>query len=171
MLSNVLASRDANGERDMRFPGGVLGMTMTEEADLSNLTYSLMCVEQGDFIFLTTDGISDNYDPYVSQILISISPPERHRQTLQHFHRSISHHSSSTLTASHLCYCLIDEVVQMTKEQRRIVEEKLGQTKDMTNDEKRQIDSEISEQLKKTQGKMDHASTVVYQIVLFERKE
>ena len=46
----------------MRVTGGALGMTMTEHADLSNLTYSIMSIEGGDFVFITTDGISDNYE-------------------------------------------------------------------------------------------------------------
>ena len=166
-----VASRDSNSERDMRFPGGVLGTTMTEKADLCNLTYSLLSVEQGDFVFLTTDGISDNYDPYVNQILLSISPPERHRQTLEHLHRSISEHPSSPLTAADLCHCLIDEVVELTNEQRRFVEDKMRETKDMTAGEKRQVDLEISGQLRHFRGKVDHASTVVYQIGLFAMKE
>ncbi|CAF4546520.1 unnamed protein product, partial [Rotaria magnacalcarata] len=68
-------SRNLNNERDMRSPGGALGMTMTEKADLSNLTYSLMEIEQGDFIFLTSDGVSDNYDPCVSGCAASIKTP------------------------------------------------------------------------------------------------
>jgi hypothetical protein len=97
----------------MRSPGGALGMTMDEKADLRNLSYSLMEIEQGDFVFLTTDGVSDNYDPCVSGAATSVKTPlltrksstsitqippalmtayERHLSTLQHMRLSIGDH-------------------------------------------------------------------------------
>ena len=38
--------------------------------ELSNLTCSLTLVEPGDIVFLTSDGISDNFDPVVGKFCV-----------------------------------------------------------------------------------------------------
>ena len=49
--------------RDMRDSGGCLGASMGQEPDLNNLICCFTTVAQGDIVFLTSDGISDNFDP------------------------------------------------------------------------------------------------------------
>lgn len=51
--------------RDMRNTGGCLGPSDGHNPDLTNLTCSFTLVDEGDIVFLTTDGISDNFDPVV----------------------------------------------------------------------------------------------------------
>ena len=43
-------------------------MTPSDEPLLSNLTYSMAYAQQGDIVFLTTDGVSDNFDPVVQRL-------------------------------------------------------------------------------------------------------
>ena len=38
--------------------------------ELSNLTCSMTYVEPGDIVFLTSDGISDNFDPVVGKFCV-----------------------------------------------------------------------------------------------------
>ena len=38
--------------------------------ELSNLTCSMTYVESGDIVFLTSDGISDNFDPVVGKFCV-----------------------------------------------------------------------------------------------------
>ena len=61
--------------RDMRHSGGALGPVDGYNPDLSNLTCSFVILEEGDLVFLCSDGISDNFDPVVSKILPYNLPP------------------------------------------------------------------------------------------------
>lgn len=54
-------------ERDMRCPGGSLGPVDGYNPDLSNLTFSFTVLDPGDIVFLTSDGVSDNFDPVIAQ--------------------------------------------------------------------------------------------------------
>ena len=56
------------GERDMKQAGGCIGPLVGDDPDLSNLTCSFTFVDEGDIIFLTSDGITDNFDPRVLKI-------------------------------------------------------------------------------------------------------
>lgn len=46
---------------------GALGPVDGNKPELSNLTLSMTIVEPGDIVFLTSDGISDNFDPVVGK--------------------------------------------------------------------------------------------------------
>ena len=61
-------SHDILTERDVRGAGGALGPVSGREPELHNLTCSMTYVDRGDIIYLTTDGISDNFDPLVTKI-------------------------------------------------------------------------------------------------------
>lgn len=60
-------SHDLENNRDMRDALGALGPVDGNKPELSNLTLSLTIVEKGDIVFLTSDGISDNFDPVVGK--------------------------------------------------------------------------------------------------------
>ncbi len=51
----------------MRDALGALGPVDGINPELSNLTCSLTLVEEGDVVFLTSDGVSDNFDPVVGK--------------------------------------------------------------------------------------------------------
>ncbi|XP_055701472.1 PP2C-like domain-containing protein CG9801 isoform X3 [Phlebotomus papatasi] len=60
-------SHDITSMRDMRDALGALGPVDGNKPELGNLTLSITVVEQGDIVFLTSDGISDNFDPVVGK--------------------------------------------------------------------------------------------------------
>lgn len=51
----------------MRDALGALGPVDGNKPELSNLTLSMTIVEKGDIVYLTSDGISDNFDPVVGK--------------------------------------------------------------------------------------------------------
>lgn len=67
LLDSVLGSHDITNNRDMRDALGALGPVDGNKPELSNLTLSLTIVEKGDIVYLTSDGISDNFDPVVGK--------------------------------------------------------------------------------------------------------
>lgn len=60
-------SHDIQGMRDLRNALGALGPVNGNKPELSNLTLSMTICEGGDIIFLTSDGVSDNFDPVVGK--------------------------------------------------------------------------------------------------------
>jgi len=63
-------SHDIQSNRDMRDALGALGPVDGINPELSNLTCSMTYVEPGDIVFLTSDGISDNFDPVVGKFCV-----------------------------------------------------------------------------------------------------
>ncbi|XP_046489818.1 PP2C-like domain-containing protein CG9801 isoform X2 [Neodiprion pinetum] len=63
-------SHDIHCMRDMRDALGALGPVDGSNPELNNLTLSMTEVENGDIVFLTSDGISDNFDPVVGKFAI-----------------------------------------------------------------------------------------------------
>jgi hypothetical protein len=166
-------------------PGGALGMTMNEKADLSNLTYSLMEIDQSDFVFLTTDGISDNYDPCVSGAAASVKTPllarkssstisqtppmlmnayERHLCSLHHMHLSIADKEEEQLNAFDLCNRLLKHVIRLTDEQRYTIEQGVRENEGVEGSARNRFEMEMRNKVGKIPGKLDHASIVVYQV-------
>ena len=54
----------------MRDALGALGPVDGMNPELSNLTCSLTLVDPGDIVFLTSDGVSDNFDPVVGKFCV-----------------------------------------------------------------------------------------------------
>jgi hypothetical protein len=72
MREITTGSRDVTTERDIRDAGGALGPVRNgTDPELHNLTLSMTVIDPGDIVFLTTDGISDNFDPVVTKIAVS----------------------------------------------------------------------------------------------------
>jgi hypothetical protein len=160
-----------NHERDMRSPGGVLGMTMNEKADLSSLTYSIMEIEQDDLVFLTTNGISDNYDPCVSRTALlsgdmsqTLSTPyERHLSTLHHLALTIRENDHS-LIAFDLCHRILQYVLRSTGEQLQTIEQDIRENQGVQGSARVQFELEMHEKVEKSSEKLDHASIVAYRV-------
>jgi hypothetical protein len=155
-------SRNLNDERDMRSPGGALGMTIDEKADLSNLTSSIMETERDDLVYLTTDGISDNYDPHVNRTTTSLSatPHERYLGTLHHMQLLIDDKDN----AFHRCHHLVEHVIQLTNEQRQTIEHGVRENQAVTGSARIQFEKTMQGKLEKLLGKLDHTSIVAYLI-------
>ncbi|PAV90510.1 hypothetical protein WR25_27159 [Diploscapter pachys] len=66
----TLGSHDIDQMRDMRDAGGALGPVDGRNPQLHNLTCSMTFVEAGDTVFLTSDGVSDNFDPVVGKFCV-----------------------------------------------------------------------------------------------------
>lgn len=61
-------SHDVNSMRDMRDALGALGpVNGSNQPEMSNFTLSFTTIEDGDIVFLTSDGVSDNFDPVVGK--------------------------------------------------------------------------------------------------------
>lgn len=63
-------SHDIYSMRDMRDALGALGPVDGTNPELNNLTVAMTIVDRGDIVFLTSDGISDNFDPVVGKFAI-----------------------------------------------------------------------------------------------------
>lgn len=63
-------SHDIHCMRDMRDALGALGPVDGCNPELNNLTLAMTEVENGDIVFLTSDGISDNFDPVVGKFAV-----------------------------------------------------------------------------------------------------
>ena len=71
-------SRDVRCERDIRDAGGALGPVRNgTDPELHNLTLSMTLVDAEDVVFLTTDGISDNFDPVITKIAAPLTTQSR----------------------------------------------------------------------------------------------
>lgn len=69
-------SHDITNNRDMRDALGALGPVDGNKPELSNLTLSMTIVDRGDIVYLTSDGISDNFDPVVGKFAeVEPEPP------------------------------------------------------------------------------------------------
>ncbi|VDN54124.1 unnamed protein product [Dracunculus medinensis] len=66
----TVASHDICQMRDMRDAGGALGPVDGINPQLHNLTCSMTFVEPDDVVFITSDGISDNFDPVVGKFCV-----------------------------------------------------------------------------------------------------
>uniref|UniRef100_A0A8R1HLF0 PPM-type phosphatase domain-containing protein n=1 Tax=Caenorhabditis japonica TaxID=281687 RepID=A0A8R1HLF0_CAEJA len=66
----TLGSHDIDQMRDMRDAGGALGPVDGRNPQLHNLTCSMTFVEDGDVVFVTSDGVSDNFDPVVGKFCV-----------------------------------------------------------------------------------------------------
>ncbi|XP_053662779.1 PP2C-like domain-containing protein CG9801 [Anopheles marshallii] len=67
MREITMGSHDVSLMRDMRDALGALGPVYGDKPEMSNLTLSMSYVDEGDIVFLTSDGISDNFDPVVGK--------------------------------------------------------------------------------------------------------
>ena len=70
----VSGSHDINAMRDMRDALGALGPVDGQNPELNNLTCSMTVIEEGDIVFLTSDGVSDNFDPVVGKFVVAKKP-------------------------------------------------------------------------------------------------
>ncbi|GLH15894.1 PP2C-like domain-containing protein CG9801, partial [Gryllus bimaculatus] len=71
-------SHDIHCMRDMRDALGALGPVDGQNPELNNLTCSMTEVEEGDIVFVTSDGVSDNFDPVVGKF--AVLPPSQQNE-------------------------------------------------------------------------------------------
>jgi len=91
-------SHDIHCMRDMRDALGALGPVDGQNPELNNLTCSMTEVESGDIVFITSDGVSDNFDPVVGKF--AVLPPSDNVNLKVHsgtgkMSSATSHHGTS----------------------------------------------------------------------------
>jgi hypothetical protein len=145
--------------------GGCLGPSKGHIPDLSNLTFCCMPVLPGDIVFVTSDGITDNYrtgclhpdkkgeeDCLTENLLCQL---ECFRSEVRNLHK---YH----FTAQDVSACLAGHAKRLTDEKRIVHEvvQKEGMSRKMLQSEK----PELYSRLKSTPGKLDHACIVSYEV-------
>ena len=96
LTSSVLGSHDIFSMRDMRDALGALGPVDGQNPELNNLTVAMTIVEKGDIVFLTSDGVSDNFDPVVGKFAI---PQKKDSSTSQQVSKADEPDSSRSKNA------------------------------------------------------------------------
>ncbi len=146
-------SHDIQSNRDMRDALGALGPVDGINPELSNLTCSMTEVRTGDIVFLTSDGVSDNFDPVVgkccspartsssstdsplkkppvSNILPAVEAYQRHELTLLRMEDILNRggedadsEQGPVKTSAELCQRMVDFCQRLTRAKRRILED------------------------------------------------
>lgn len=194
----TVGSHDVGSERDIRDAGGALGPVDGVNPELHNLTCSVTFCHHGDIVFLTTDGISDNFDPVVTKIALpmrpndsnfntrekynsngclvikpELSPKERHVYALKEMERVVHEYELVTeevCSAQSFCSALLQHVLTITDQKRKIIENPAIYAKrKMTKKDRQTRDSEIVEKMSKAPGKLDHASIVAVEVGAFAK--
>ncbi|KAB7497284.1 PP2C-like domain-containing protein [Armadillidium nasatum] len=103
-------SHDIYSMRDMRDALGALGPVDGLNPELNNLTCSMTFCEESDVVFITSDGISDNFDPVVGKFVLPKPEPKpsKGNNSTQGFtnnknrrtHSGMNHHSSPDRNSS-----------------------------------------------------------------------
>lgn len=170
-------------DRDMRDSGGCLGANVGTNPDLSNLVCCFAPLSEGDIVFLSSDGVSDNFDPVT---LLQVSDPlredEQEAGTLEKvsskrrqelllknlsdlLHKADSD-SEGGLNAFHLKEAIISHVMLVTDDKRQYMEaqEKEIEKDGLSSSEKRKLIKEMQKTSKTFPGKLDHATVAAYQV-------
>ncbi len=182
-------SHDIQSERDIRDAGGALGPVNGIDPELHNLTCSMTFVDAGDIVYLTTDGISDNFDPVVTKIAMpkrrhsdpesnendlqikdgkpEMVPHERHQYAVKEMERVIHEFELFTempISAQELCGALLQHVLALTDTKRKVLENPDLYGKKLRAKDRKRRDSEIVSKMSRAPGKLDHATIIAYEV-------
>ncbi|CAC5405020.1 PP2C-like domain-containing protein CG9801 [Mytilus coruscus] len=167
----TVGSHDISSERDIRDAGGAIGPVHGSDPELQNLTCSMTFASEGDIVFLTTDGISDNFDPVVTKVATPRQVNGESAQDISNSEAIIKPEMEPELvteeqcTAQSLCSTLVQHVLMLTDSKRKVLENpSLYKRRKMTQDQRQKRDSEIKKKMSKAPGKLDHASIVAYEL-------
>eukprot|EP00731_Ephydatia_muelleri_P018266 Em0011g306a len=179
----VTSAAHEGQNRDMRDSGGCLGANVGDDPDLDNLTCSFALLAKGDIVFVTSDGISDNFDPvtllepttpahsaspHVS--LPVLSPDQRQAALLANLTRVIqgirSQFENEPICAWEVKEAIVKHVIDVTNNQRGCMETSLKNVDnpELSTLERRAKELEFKEKLKTMGGKLDHATLAVYEV-------
>ena len=169
LVEATIGCHPQNG-RNMSDCGGVLGPGNGSDPDFANLTFAYATVSPGDHVFITSDGIADNFHPGVINPPC-VSPtgrkpklPHVPDQVLANMKTEISklELASPDFTAQELCACLMNYAVCITEEKRKLQEE--VNSLDINIRELSFTNTELYQRFNSCAGKLDHASIVAYQV-------
>ena len=184
-VCEVTAAAHMGIGRDPRDAGGCLGANCGDLPDLGNLVCCFMPVYENDIVFITSDGISDNFDIVSlkkatpisdssnswssSPNLPQVSPEERQvamTTAMAGLLGGRSRYLEKDLSAQELVHILVSYAVDITSEKRMFLEQVWEKTSDpaLTPRTRREMERSLSLQSKRIPGKLDHTSIVAYQI-------
>ena len=168
--------------RDPRDCGGCLGANLGDDPDLGNLICCFTPVADNDIVFVTSDGISDNFDPVCRRRATAdrqpnpdglpfLEPEERQElllSTMAEVIRLRQDTLSDIICTQDLIDALISHVVEITDAKRAFLEEVWSKTQDPTLSptSRRKQERSLSVQSKTLPGKLDHATVAGYQVGL-----
>lgn len=174
----TLGCHAQDGGRDMRLAGGVLGPSYGSQPDLDNLTVSYLPVYDGDIVFSTSDGVSDNFTGKVMRGMeteISVAEPvpapnnkpvvSNCCEHVSYMTTKLSDHQdklTQNISAQTITACLINHAVEVTERKRTLRSYCIEQNIDMRREA---LNSpEFAARLNAAAGKLDHATVVAYQV-------
>ena len=167
-LVEVTIGCHPKSDRDISDCGGVLGPGNGAQPDYANLTFATTTVSPGDYVFIVSDGIADNFHPGIISPIFSnerkmkLVPAQE--QVINNMKKEIAWLENSTpdFTAQDLCACLMNFSVRMTESKRTLRESIYASGQDFR--ELPYANPDLHRQLNTCSGKLDHASIVAYQV-------
>ena len=182
----VTSAAHEGQNRDMRDSGGCLGANVGDKPDLGNLTCSFALLSEGDIVFVTSDGVADNFDPVtllegVAQpttpahsaspppvSLPVLTPDQRQAALLANLARIIecsrSRSKDEFLHAWEVMEAIVKHIIGVTDCLRSCMESSDFDNPALTSLERRTKELEVKEKLKTMRGKLDHATVAVYEV-------
>lgn len=168
LVEVTIGCHPENG-RNMCDCGGVLGPGNGADPDFANLTFAYATASPGDYVFIASDGIADNFHPGV--ISPSVSPTGK-KSKLQHVPEQVIENmkkeinklerANAHFSAQELCACLMNYAVCITEEKRKLQEEL--NNSEIHLRELQLTNPELYQRVNSCAGKLDHASIVAYQV-------
>ena len=198
LVHEVTSAAHEGRARDMRDSGGCLGTNFGSQPDLSNLICCFVPVSEGDIVFLTSDGVSDNFDPIVMHEG-TVAPeadrrshegaPEAGAESLPAFNAKqrqarLLTNVSELLQWTKLCFskdqldatdvkdAIVSYVIDATTAKRTFLEKSGKELENpaVSEREKRERARSVSKESKSFPGKLDHATIAAYKVgTLVER--
>ena len=167
-LVEVTIGCHPKSDRDISDCGGVLGPGNGAQPDYANLTFATTTVTPGDYVFIVSDGIADNFHPgiispsFSNERKIKLVPCQE--KVIANMKKEIAWLEDSTpnFTAQDLCACLMNYSVRMTEAKRTLRESVYTSGQDFR--ELPYSNPDLHHQLITCPGKLDHASIVAYQV-------
>ena len=145
--------------------GGCLGPLKGDDPDLSNLKFCYIPVAKNDIVFITSDGIADNYrtgcldkakkgekDCLAKNLFERVNSVRQELQSVNNYHFS----------AQDLCACLCSQAKLLTDELRSVRE--TMQEKQLTKRSLPQQDPELYGRYLAAPGKLDHACIAAFEV-------
>lgn len=182
-IYEVTAGAHMGKGRDPRDAGGCLGANIGDDPDLANLICCFLPISDNDIVFLTSDGISDNFDPVILKQAIptshtasssltslpTLSPEERHEMSMSLMAKVMHQKQKSlpnSLSIQDVIEAFISYTVEATDQKRSFLEDVWKQTSDpqLSPSTRRDKERRLSQQSKSLPGKLDHSTIVGYQV-------
>lgn len=179
----ITAAIHSGQGRDPRDPGGCLGANLGDDPDLSNLICCFVPVAENDIIFLTSDGISDNFDPVTLRRALAtdaprssplgelpfLSPEQRltdQLTSLRDVLMECSMKEERYITMHDVMNTLLSYAVNITDEKRNFLEQAwvISQNPELSQEERRSEERRLAQKSKTIGGKLDHATVAGYHV-------